>query len=124
MKESTKYDQAISDKTSVYSTNVGLNKGQYEESIDLICLELTNLGFKIDFCPENNESEEPQLLEIFKHNSIPEVNGHMNIELYGYNIDEKSKLKLIYPVELTLNMLSQFEKGPRDYVLLKFLNIK
>lgn len=44
MKESTKYDLAMSDKTSVFSSGVGHNKSGYDESMDLICLEISNLS--------------------------------------------------------------------------------
>lgn len=48
MKESTKYDLAVSDKTSMYSSNIGMGKSQIEESIDLVCLEISNTSLKFD----------------------------------------------------------------------------
>jgi hypothetical protein len=54
MKESTKYDMAMSEKTSVYSSNVGQSKTHYDESVDLLCLDISNMSFKIDLCPTDD----------------------------------------------------------------------
>jgi len=78
MKESTKYDLAMSDKTSVFSSGVGHNKSGYDESMDLICLEISNLSWKIDLWPKNNEKENKNLEEIFNYFSIPEITSNFH----------------------------------------------
>ena len=77
MRESTKYDLAVSEKTSVYSSNIGFGKAQYEDSIDLIWFEVTNVSLKFDLCPKNSKQDDPKLSELFKMHSIPEIKGNL-----------------------------------------------
>ena len=46
------------------------------------------------------------------------------IELFGYNIEEKSKLKILYPTKIMLSACSFFEENENKTILLKFLNVK
>lgn len=77
MKESTKYDLAVSDQTSVFSRKINQNKPGYEESIDLTCLEISDLSCKIDLCPQNNKEGDQTLSEIFSYFSIPEITSKL-----------------------------------------------